>query len=231
MEILIDQSNTLFLDLEKWMISTDRHCELVEESSTHYTVQNKNGIRVDLPKHLFIANELSIQNGIVELSEGLYDTFVKESFHASANNAFNTLFQKSASLLFKHGNQVLTKPEYFLLKPDLLKSFDLYQGTFYTSLGALVQAWEQDTDLYFKSFANKDDLFLMAVSGSLLTNRYSSTFWCRSTGELLNYNSQNHPLPKGFKFYLDKFKVLNRADLSIKIDFQHEALQTLLESL
>ena len=231
MEILIDQSNTLFLDLEKWMISIERHCKVVEESSTHYTVQNKNGIRVDLPKHLLTANELSIQNGMVELSAGLYDTFVKESVHAGADNAFNMLFQKSASSIFKHGNQILTKPEYFLLKPDLLMSFALYQGAFYTSLGALVQAWVQDEDLHFKSFGDKDDLFLVAVSGSLLTNRYSATFWCRSTGELLNYNSLNHPLAKGFKFYLDKFKVLNRADLSIKIDFQHEALQALLESL
>lgn len=231
MEILIDQSNTLFLDLEKWMISADRQCKLVEESSTHYTVQNKNGIRVDLPKHILTANALSIQNGMVELSEGLYDTFVKGPTHESNDNAFNTLFRKSASLLFQEADQILTKPEYFLLKPDLLKSSDLYQGAFCTSLGAIVKAWEQDEELHFKSFADKDDLFLLAVSGSLLTNRYSTTFWCRSTGELLNYNSQNHPLPEGFKYYLDKFKVLNRADLSIKIDFQHEALQTLLESL
>ena len=231
MEILINQSNTLFLDLEKWMISTERRCKVVEESSTHYTVQNKNGIRVDLPKHLLTANQLSIQNGMVELTEGLYDTLIKDKVHTASDQAFNTLFQKNASLLFQHANQILTKPEYFLLKPDLLMSFALYQGAFYTSLGALVHAWVQDEDLYFKSFGDKDDLFLVAVSGSLLTNRYSATFWCRSTGELLNYNSQNHPLPKGFKYYFEKFKALNRADLSIKIDFQHEALQALLESL
>lgn len=231
MKIKIDKTSTLSLDVERWNIATDRRCSIFAESENDYTITNKNGWKADLSKTLFDSNELSVVEGFIELPEGLYNKLFVESVLAQEGVEFNLMFNKLAAQIFANGTLALSVSEYFLLKPDLLKSMDPYMGDVQLSLGSIIQAWSTDDELHFPSFAGKTDLFLIAVSGSVLTNRHSASFWCRSEGRIYSFASSKHPLEKGFSFYYKKFKKLETEAPSFKIDLQEQALRSLLEEI
>lgn len=231
MKIKIDETSSLPLDVKRWTITTDRRCSISAESENDYTITNKNGWKADLSKTLFDSNELSVVEGFIELPAGLYNKLFVESVLAQEGVEFNLMFNKFATQIFANGTLALTVAEYFLLKPKMLKSFGPYIGAANVSLGSIMQAWSTDDELHFPSFAGKTDLFLIAVSGSVLTNRHSASFWCRSEGRIYSFASSKHPLEKGFSFYYKKFKKLETEAPSFKIDLQDQALKSLLEEI
>lgn len=231
MEIVLDQSNKLFLDEKKWFVSSDRTCELLEEHEKHFYIKNKNGLKVKLPKKIFEANNLAFSENTVELPEGLYEHFIRSEAKRVDEEKFNAVFKQRVSDLFTNSILVLKEPEYFLLRPHLLESTGVYLGAYNISVGSLLKAWETDTDFYFDSIQDKEDLFLMAVRGSVLTNRYTSIFWCRSNRSVISYSSNVFALPNGFHFYLSKFKALIRPEINYTLDFQYVALMDLLSTI
>jgi hypothetical protein len=231
MKIRIDETSSLSLDVKRWTLATDRRCSISAESENAYTITNKNGWKADLSKTLFDSNELSVVGEFIELPAGLYNKLFVESTLANEGVEFNLMFNKVAAQIFAKGSLVLTEAEYFLLKPEMLQSLDPYMGAVQLSLGSIIQAWSTDDELHFPSFAGKADLFLIAVSGSVLTNRHSASFWCRSEGRVYSFASSKHPLEKGFSFYYKKFKKLETEATSFKIDLQDQALKSLLEEI
>ena len=231
MKIKIDKPSTLSLDVERWNIATDRRCSIFAELENHYAITNKNGWKADLSKTLFDSNELRVVGEFIDLPAGLYNKLFVESKLSSVGVEFNLMFNKVAAQIFANGTLVLTDAEYFLLKPEMLQSLDPYMGAVQLSLGSILQAWSTDDELHFPSFAGKTDLFLIAVSGSVLTNRHSASFWCRSGGRVYSFASSKHPLEKGFSFYYKKFKKLETEAPAFKIDLQDQALKALLDEI
>jgi hypothetical protein len=231
MKININKHRDLVLDGNKWMLSSTEVCTLVKETKDNFTLKDKNGIEGILSKNIFRANQLSWSGNKVELTPALYEEFIIKPFRTLGSIQFNTLFKDKAHLIFTHQELILEHAEYYLLKPNLLNSFDPFLGSFQVSLGALIQAWRNDPEFYFSSFSSKKELFLIAVSGSVLSNRHTATFWCRSENKVLKYNSLKNPLPSDFRFYLEKFKALNKDNLAVQIDFQYEALSQLIRDI
>ncbi|TVR79545.1 MAG: hypothetical protein EA412_06295 [Chitinophagaceae bacterium] len=110
----------LNINLNEWVISNSKVCTIVNEYERDYEIQNKNGLISTIPKAIIEANELSIVNGSVTLSEGVYEHYVVHDARHKSQKLFNDLFSKHAAHIFKNKSIVLSRAEYYLLRPGIL---------------------------------------------------------------------------------------------------------------
>jgi len=122
---------------EKWVISEIRFCNVIGEEDAHYLLENKYKKVVKILVSLIHANNLKIIDNQIELSESLYKIYFLDQIRNDANKRMNVLFNENKELIFSNRQIVLSKAEYYLLRPSLLTSGGAHIGGSIYTLGAL----------------------------------------------------------------------------------------------
>jgi len=228
MEIIIRAGQTLSLDTQKWNFSRHRTCRIKENLDNGYLIENSNGLEGFIRHNQLTDNQLSPKDGFVVLSEGLYKGIFENLIKANQHNFLNQTFDKQAKRIFQAKEALLSKAEFFLLRPNKLYNICPYLRPFHLCIGALVLAWEEQPDLYFPFIHGKANCYLMSVSGSVLSGRHSYYLWSETDERIHGFNSLKHPLPGNIKRYLDLLRPYDRPEWRHVIDFQGDAIQDLV---
>jgi hypothetical protein len=234
MKINLSNKTILFFDNNEWVISSNRTCKILSEDEEYnYELENENGSRFKLSRLTIEANLIEVIDNKVELTEGLYKQYFLDKIREKSSLKLNELFVKNASRIFSNKDLVLSKAEYYLLQPNMLSSGSAYIGGFNYNLGSLMELWIEKPEIfYFKEFGGHKEMFLISVSGSVLSGIHSSVFWCESEKSIINFPStKRQSLPGGFGKYLFKLKEFILPKNKYYIDFQDTALENMLNEI
>jgi hypothetical protein len=221
----------LAFDEQRWSLSTGNFtCQLIGEREDDYLLLDANTLVTWVPKAIIRDNAYEIIGDEVTLSEGVHAKWITSPRVIRSKTRFQELFSSYRELLFAHRQQVLSRGEYYLLRPDLLQSGGAYIGWFRYSLGSLMEAIEQKAPgVYFENLAGHRHLYLITTSGSPLSGIHRSLFWSEEQG-FLSLSSSECPLPGGFLTVLRAFKAAVDEG-AFGLTYQEEALELLLEEL
>jgi len=137
MDFTTNSGRSMTFDHEKWVISESRFCNVIGEEDAHYLLENKYKQVVKILVSLIHANNLKIIDNQIELSESLYKIYFLDQIRNDANKRMNVLFNENKELIFSNRQIVLSKAEYYLLRPSLLTSGGAHIGGSIYTLGAL----------------------------------------------------------------------------------------------
>ncbi|MCE2777444.1 MAG: hypothetical protein LW824_07410 [Algoriphagus sp.] len=219
-------------DAQRWSLKTSNYtCQIVGEREDDYLLLDTNALVTWVPKATIRDNAYEIVGDEVTLSAGVYAKWITSPPLAQSHRRFYELFSPHRELLFANRQLVLSRAEYFLMYPDLLKSGGAYIGGFRYSLGALLEAMEEKAPgVYFEEFAGYRELYLVSLSGSPLSGIHHSLFWSEEQQQLIQINSSQSRLPGGFMAAFRTFKeAVNQG--SGGLSFPGEALEQLLGEL
>jgi hypothetical protein len=234
MELQLSNKTVLFLEKKEWIISSNRNCKILnEDEEFNYELENDSGNRVKLSKLTIEANKIEVRNNIVELNETLYNHYFYKTLREKSSLKFNELFKNNVTRIFSNKDIVFSKAEYYLLQPNMLTSGSAYIGGFKYNIGSLLELWIEKPDtFYFHDFAGYKDMYLISVSGSVLSGVHISVFWCESEKSIVNLPSRKgQSLPGGFGNYLFKLKEFILTKNQLHIDFQNIALENMLNEI
>jgi hypothetical protein len=198
-EFTTKNGRILNIDLTKWKINEDiRHCKIIGIYNENLLLENKYEDRFSFPEDLIKANEIIIDDNIVELTEGLYEQYFLKKFKSESFSVFNKLYQDHATLIFQNRNVVLNKAEYYLLKPSSLSTGFMYTGGIQYSLGCLFESFESGNHIYYDEFCGYKKMYLVSMSASPLSGTiFNTTFWSDENNEFVNFtNLELHSEPK-----------------------------------
>jgi len=219
-------------DEQRWSLRTDNYtCQIVGEREADYLLLDANTLVTWVPKATIRDNAYEIVDDEVTLSEGVYAKWITSPRLTQSLQRFDELFSPHRELLFANRQLVLSRAEYYLLYPDLLRSGGAYIGGFRYSLGALLEAMEEKAPgVYFEEFAGHRDLYLVCLSGSPLSGMHHSLFWSDELQQFLKIDSSQSRLPGRFLAAIRAFKeAVNQG--SVGLSFPGEALEQLLGEL
>jgi hypothetical protein len=229
MEINLRNLKTLKLDSEKWMISNNPICEIIEEKENEILFQNKNGIKAIINSSILEANEIEIQGNQLFLTKSMYERYIVKPKIEKSNERFNKLFQENRKIVFQNKELIFAHAEFYLLRPNCFFSGSSLGPAFNFCLGTLIESIKSGKHYHLDSFLGHQNLFLVSVKGSLLSGSFCSTFWSEKENEIITFNShESQLLPDSFNKILVQFGKDMKEEIKIEIDFQEEALQLLL---
>lgn len=230
-------SRDLEIDLTKWKIDADsRHCTIIGINDGNLLLKNKSEDSFTLPEHLIKTNELNVVDNTVELPEGLYDHYFLKKFRANSLKKFNNLYHKYEPLIFQNRNLVLTKAEYYLLRPYDLSTGFMYSGGISYSLGNLFESFESGNHIYYDEFSGYRKMYLVSMAASPLSGAiYKAIFWSDESNELVNFGYQvadpKPKLPGNFGIAEGRSLMEMLRNKEMVIDRQDEAISNLINEI
>jgi hypothetical protein len=232
MEFKIRNGKVLSIDTKKWLISENTTCKIVGQDDDNYEIQNENGLISKIPASIINANEIQIDNGNVSLTKGVYEYWVVAPERKRASKRFNELFFKNADKIFLNKDIVLSRAEYFLLRPSLLTCGLAYHGSFDYPLGTLIESFNSGKHFYFDEFAGFKKMYLISTSGSPLSGCHCSIFWCEKESRLIFFSTGEGPgLPKSFLETFLSFRKMVDVGNYMRIDFEDRAIELLMNEI
>lgn len=223
--------NDSFLDTLSYRLSPCTTCKVLNETEGTVTLESKSKIIAELPKSLLQANFLEIIDGHVLLSSGLYEIHFINKPKSDSLKKMNDLFYKNISIIFNHKDLILSKPEYYYLTPDYLVSGAAYIGDFRFCLGALVETFAPEHQIFPSDFEPFKNLYLINLVGSPLSGSFSATFWNPELEKIVCLGSKNGIiLPQLFVEYFTEFKNKSFAGFE-DYDFQDLGIERLLKEI
>jgi hypothetical protein len=143
----------------------------------------------------------------------------------------NDLFNKNISSIFKSKNLILNRPEYYYLTPNYLVSGAAYIGGFSFCLGALLETFSPEHQIFPPNFEPFKNLYLINLSGSPLSGSFSANFWNPNSEEVVCLGSNTGIiLPNTFIEYFEAFQKKSFSGLEI-YDFQDLVIEQLLKEI
>ena len=232
MEIKTRDGKILKLDTTRWLISTSGVCKVLSETEDHYLIRNANNLQAKIPISIVRDNNLTIVDDHISLSDGTYKHYIVDPERTRANERFNRMFLKHCGLIFANMDVVLSKAEYYLLRPQMLNSGGAYIGGFSYSLGALIESFKSGHHFYFDEFGGFKKMYLVATAGSPLSGSHGSTFWCAEERKIVRFKPGKGPgLPNGLSSSLKKLSEMLKPASSKHIDFQDQAFERLIQEI
>lgn len=232
MDFQIKNGNVLSLDTKKWLISNNPLCRILGRVDDMYEIENENGLVSKIPISIISDNNIEADNDKVLLPEGVYEQWVVAPERKRASIRLNELFKKNAELIFRNKDVVLSKAEFFLLRPKLLTSGSAYMGSFDYPLGALLESFTSGSQFFFDEFAGFKKMYLISISGSPLSGRQSSLFWCEEESRIISFRTGKGPgLPNTFLESFRGFYKIVAAVSYIHIDFEDHAIELLINEI
>lgn len=232
MKIKTSKGKELLLDEGQWLISKSPLCRVIAESETHIQIKNQNGLNCSLSKSLLRDNGIQLSNGHVELSEGLYEEQLLKPEQIRSEQALNSLFNRKVTDIFSNRHDLPQRAEYFLLRPKLLFSGGTLIGGFSYPLGALLEAWEEEEDLFFEEINGHQSLYLISTVGSPLSGRHTAVFWSETEKKVISLSNQlNEGATNGFAKGVNILKRCLEDKYKQHIDFQDHALEQMLNEM
>ena len=228
MDFTTYSGRSMTFDHEKWVISESRFCNVIGEEDAHYLLENKYKQVVKILISLVHANNLKIIDNQIELSESLYKIYFLDQIRNDANNRMNNLFNENKELIFSNRQIVLSKAEYYLLKPSLLTSGGAHIGGYIYTLGALFEAIENGTHIYFEILEGFKKLYLISITGSPLSGSISALFWSDETHKFVHSREINDNPAINFSL-LSQFRKLQ--NIPYNIDFADIAMEQLINEI
>jgi len=222
----------LEIDLSKWKIDEEsRNCEIIDISEDYLLLENKYKDRFSIPEHIIKANNYNVVDNKIDLTEALYENYFLNKFKSESQSQLDILFEKHASIIFQNRTVVLTRAEYYLLKPRILSTGFMYTGGKTYTLGNLVESFESGNHIYYDEFCGYEKMFLVSMAASPLSGTiFNAIFWSDKTNEFVRFNSESK-WPKYFNTSVggSLFKMLKSED--IMIDRQDEAIKKLINEI
>jgi hypothetical protein len=222
----------LEIDLSKWKIDKNsRNCEVIEITDENLLLENKYKDRFSIPEHIIKANNYNVVDNMIDLTEALYENYFLNKFKSESQSQLDILFEKHASIIFQNRTVVLTRAEYYLLKPRILSTGFMYTGGKTYTLGNLVESFESGNHIYYDEFCGYEKMFLVSMAASPLSGTiFNAIFWSDKTNEFVRFNSESK-WPKYFNTSVggSLFKMLKSED--IMIDRQDEAIKKLINEI
>ena len=228
MDFTTNSGRSMTFDPEKWVISESRFCNVIGEEDAHYLLENKYKQVVKILVSLIHANNFKIIDNQIELSESLYKIYFLDQIRNDANNRMNNLFNENKELIFSNRQIVLSKAEYYLLKPSLLTSGGAHIGGYIYTLGALFEAIENGTHIYFEILEGFKKLYLISITGSPLSGSISALFWSDETHKFVHSREINDNPAINFSL-LSQFRKLQ--NIPYNIDFADIAMEQLINEI
>ena len=228
MDFTTNSGRSMTFDHEKWVISESRICNIIGEEDAHYLIENKYKQVVKILVSLIHANNLKIIDNQIELSESLYKIYFLDQIRNDANKRMNDLFNENKELIFSNKQIVLSKAEYYLLRPSLLTSGGAHIGGSIYTLGALFEAIENGTHIYFEKLEGFKKLHLISITGSPLSGSISALFWSDETHKFVHSREINDNPAVNFSL-LSEFRKLQ--NIPYNIDFADMAMEQLLNEI
>jgi len=219
-------------DAKRWSLNRSNYtCQIVGEREADYLLLDANTLVTWVPKATIRDNAYEIVGDEVRLSAGVYANWITLPRVYQFQNRLQELFMAHRELLFRNRARVLSRAEYYLLYPDLLRSGGAYIGGFRYSLGTLLEAMEEKAPgVYFEEFAGHRDLYLVCLSGSPLSGMHHSLFWSDELQQFLKIDSSQSRLPGRFLAAIRAFKEAVNPG-SGGLSYPGEALEQLLGEL
>ena len=228
MEIKLRNSNQFVLDIEKWIISSNPTCEIINETREEYIFQNRNGIKSQIKKEILLANEIEIQGNQLVLTNSMYNYYIVEPERIKSKERFNQLFLENRTIIFQHKELILDRPEFYFLRPSSFTSGSTLGPVFSFCLGTLIESIKSGSHYHIDSLLGHQNLFLVSVRGSL-SGSFCTAFWSEAEKEIITFNShESQLLPDSFGDIVSNYRELMKEEIKIEIDFQVESLQLLL---
>jgi hypothetical protein len=140
----------------------------------------------------------------------------------------NDLFNENKELIFSNRLIVISKAEYYLLRPTLLTSGGGHIGGSIYTLGALFESIENGTHIYFEKLEGFKKLHLIRITGSPLSGRISALFWSDETHKFVHSREINDNPAVNFSL-LSEFRKLQ--NIPYNIDFADMAMEQLLNEI
>lgn len=217
------------INVDKWLISSNPTCEIINETNEEFIFQNRNGIKSQIKKEILLANEIEIQGNQLVLTNSMYNYYIVEPERIKSKERFNQLFLENRTTIFQHKELILTRPEFYFLRPSTFTSGSSFGPAFNFCLGALIKSIKSGNHYHLDSFLGHQNLFLVSVRGSLLSGSFCTSFWSETEKDIITFNShESQLLPNSFSEIVSKFRELMKEEVKIEIDFQSEALHLLL---
>lgn len=223
----------IYLDASLWQLSANSECGVVDEDENSYTIVNENGISVPIPVGIFRDNHLMVQNGKINLPTDIYTHWVLKPHRERADKVFNDIFNENVALILDHPEIVLSRAEYFFLRPFSFYFLFKSKGNhIHISLGSMLESFLSGNHIYFDTLGGHKKMYLIHVAGSYFSGSCSGLFWSAESRSMVHFPSNDMPrIPGGFgqnRLFLEK---LARQDAHIRLDFQDRALQQLLAEI
>ncbi len=222
----------LSFDEQRWNLRTQTYtCQIIGEREEDYLLLDANTLVTWIPKATIRDNVFEVKSDEVTLSAGVYAKWISAPRGQSSYLRMQQLFEQYKELLFSQRKLILSRGEYYLLSPDVLKSGGAYIGGFRYSLGVLVEAMEEKAKgVYFEELAGYRALYLVSVTGSPLSGMHDSLFWSEEDQQLIRITSSQCRLPGGFITAIRAFKEAVNHN-SGGFTYQDDALEQLLGEL
>ena len=219
----------LELDLSLWKIDEGfGYCKIVDRSEDLMLLENDYRDRFWFREDLIHSNEIPIVNNRLVLPETLYEYWFLKDFRRESKEALDQLYEQHAALIFHNRDLVLSKAEYYLLKPSALKSGFAYSGGRNYSLGKLFESIESGNHIYYPEFKGYKKLYLVSMSASPLSGHVSkAVFWSDETREFVKLDSTT-TLPDGFGTAQGKAFINLMSGKEITMDREDKAMQNLI---
>jgi hypothetical protein len=228
MNFTTNAGRLMTFDHEKWVISENRICNIIGEENAHYLIENKYKQVVKIHISLISDNNLKIIDNQIELTESLYKIHFSDQIRNTANKRMNDLFDENKELIFSNRQIVISKAEYYLLRPGLLVSGGSFIGGSIYTLGAVFEAIENRTHVYFEKLEGFKKLHLISITGSPLSGRLSALFWSDETHQFVHSREINDNPALSLSLLSEFRKISN---IPYEVDFADVAMEQLLNEI
>jgi len=206
-------------ELDPFWMSTDVHVSVIIESDSHILIRNSQGLVASIAKGVFRSNHMEPPTGEFDLDRSLYRHYFKDLAENRKYELDGRLLKSLTGILTnpEHQQMVIDTPEYYLIRPEWLRSGVAFGGGCQATLGAMLQAWNASDDLCIKDMKARKlmylypeqkqtevvsadgtktndmpcvpELMIMHVNGSALSGSHSTRAWCKETKEIYVINT------------------------------------------
>jgi len=216
------------IDFSQWNMAEDYTCNILEEIDGDFVLESKNKLTARISKHVIIDNHIRIRKDIVNIGGGLFNYYFKDKFLSCDKYKMNNIFNDNKELIFQNRDLVLSKAEYYIMRPDILSSGSMYLGGFYYSLGSLFESIESGKHIYFDEIAGHEKLYLVSMVNSPLSGTiYKALFWSEQEKKMVRLEEKLSGVEIRF---IREFKKMVEFS-NIPIDYQSKAIQQLVNEI
>jgi hypothetical protein len=216
-------------ELDPFWMSPDTHISVISESDSHVLIRSSQGLVASIAKGVFRSNHIDPPSSEMDLDPSLYRHYFKDPTHNRKGDLDERLLKSLKDILsnLNHQQLVINTPQYYLIRPEWLRSGLAYGGSCQATLGAMLQAWNASDDLCIRDMKAQKltylypkqkqpealssdgaitndlrcvpELMIMHVNGSPLSGSHSTRAWCRETKEVyvINTSQGGSGLPNG----------------------------------
>jgi hypothetical protein len=227
--IQIRDGSVLELDAKKWCISQNTVVRIISEDQEKYEVENENGIQASIRKEDLARNELMVSDDSIDLGTELYHKHIVHPAQWNIHHRAHTLYENNQATIFKNPRIVLSKAEYYLIKPKWEYSTCLYRPNVHPTLGQTMECLIHN-ELTHLSNGTYRFKHLVTVDGSELQGAVYATYWTGSGFTGIRRESAHEELDPYPKTY-DRLAKLYANPPALNIDFHDLAILDLLNEI